>query len=166
MANMTREGKYKRGIELEQEGLSAQQIAERLGFENVQAWYSAKHYYSRRNASWAAKGEAEAEAREVQKAVDTKVDQKPEPAAKGTQADKQATEGTGADSKPIGPEHGQSALPMTITTEVRAVGRDLRYRISDGRLSISRKNHKDKPLILTPEEFRQMVREATTLMEA
>ena len=35
MVNMTREGKYRKGIELEEEGLSAQQIADRLGFENI-----------------------------------------------------------------------------------------------------------------------------------
>lgn len=149
MVNMTREGKYLKGLELEQEGLSAQQIADRLGYETVQAWYSTKHYYSKRNAAWAAKAETVQEAQEV-------------PIVAAAQA---AAPAVKADIKQAKPAHEHAAVPMTITTETRAVGRDLRYRIKDGRLSIARKNQKDKPLNMTLEEFQQMVHEVASLKQ-
>lgn len=150
MVNMTREGKYLKGLELEQEGLSAQQIADRLGYETVQAWYSAKHYYSKRNAAWAANGQTAPEARE----------------APISEAAQEAAPAMTADIKQAKPAHEHAAVKMTIITETRAVGRDLRYRLKDGLLSIARKNQKDKPLTMTLEEFQQMVYEVASFNQA
>lgn len=52
---MTGLGKYQKGLELEAEGMSAYQIAEKLGYKNTQAWHAAKSYYSKKQEAFNAR---------------------------------------------------------------------------------------------------------------
>ena len=47
MSNMTGLGRYQKALELEAEGLEANQIAYKAGNKNTQAWHAAKHYYKK-----------------------------------------------------------------------------------------------------------------------
>lgn len=57
---MTGLSKYKKGLELEAEGFSGAEIAEKLGYHNTQAWYDAKNYYSKKQAAFNARAKGEA----------------------------------------------------------------------------------------------------------
>ena len=55
MSNMTGLGRYQKGLDLEKEGLTGAQIAAKLGYSNVQAWYDAKQYYGKKQAEFNAR---------------------------------------------------------------------------------------------------------------
>ena len=55
MSNMTGLGRYQKGLELEKEGLTGAQIAAKLGYSNVQAWYDAKQYYGKKQEAFNAR---------------------------------------------------------------------------------------------------------------
>ena len=47
MSNMTGFGRYQKALELEAEGLAANQVAYKAGYKNTQAWYDAKYRYKK-----------------------------------------------------------------------------------------------------------------------
>ena len=47
MSNMTGFGRYQKALELEAEGLAANQVAYKAGYKNTQAWHAAKYRYKK-----------------------------------------------------------------------------------------------------------------------
>lgn len=56
---MTGLGKYQLGLELEAEGLTNAQIAQKLGYKDAQAWASSKYYYAKKQAAFNARAAGE-----------------------------------------------------------------------------------------------------------
>lgn len=52
---MTGLGKYQLGLELEAEGLTNAQIAQKLGYKDAQAWANSKYYYAKKQAAFNAR---------------------------------------------------------------------------------------------------------------
>lgn len=143
MPNMTGLGRYQKGLELEKEGLTGEQIAARLGYANRQAWYDARYQYGKKMKAL----NDRAAGNETQPKAAIEKIQEPEKAP-------------AENPRPV--EYRNPDLAVCV--ELSAVGRDMKYRWKDGKLSVNRKNRKSKALVMTFEEFCFMADEVSVFL--
>ena len=163
MSNMTGLGRYQKGLELEKEGLSGTQIAEKLGYNNVQAWYDAKQYYGKKQAEFNARA-AETSAKTMPtKEVDPVITETPKPTPKLQQKQQFAPAAVAVDTDKVVLQ-GSPKLKMEI--QITAEGKALRYRLNNTHLIINKHNARHNNLVLSIEEVLTMLEELKELLKA
>ena len=169
MSNMTGLGKYQKGLELEKEGLSALQIATKLGYKDAQAWHAAKNYYGKKMEAFNARA-AETSAKTLPKPeVEPVIAKTPEPTPKLQQKQQFAPAAVAKPTEymndPVDePMHKAPKLKMEI--QITAEGKALRYRLNNTQLIINKHNARHNNLVLSIEEVLTMLEELKELLKA
>ena len=153
MPNMTGLGKYRKGLDLEQEGLTAKEIAAQLGYKDVQTWYAAKSYYSKRNAAFAARAAGKPDEPKPNPIVEA-VNQKREPSW---------AHDYNAGTHMMATDRPKPRLQRTV--QVSAQGEALNYRLVDNMICIRRPEQNSASLSITIHEFLTMIEEVKELLQ-
>ena len=167
MSNMTGLGRYQKGLELEKEGLSGAQIATKLGYSNVQAWYDAKQYYGKKQAEFNARA-AETSAKTMPtKEVDPVIAETPKPTPKLQQKQQFAPAAVTKPTEYVNDPAGEPATPkLKMEIQITAEGKALRYRLNNTQLIINKHNARHNNLVLSIEEVLTMLEELRELLKA
>ena len=167
MSNMTGLGKYQKGLELEKEGLSAKEIAGRIGLKDAQAWYAMKNYYSKRNAAFNARA-AETSAKTLPKPeAEPVITETPEPTPKLPQKQQFAPAAIPAKEAYVNDPVDEPTTPkLKMEIQITAEGKALRYRLNNTQLIINRHNNRHNNLVLSIPEVLTMLEELRELLKA
>ena len=124
MSNMTGLGRYQKAMEFEAEGLEANQIAYKAGYKNTQAWHAAKHYYKKQTdeMNQRAKGKEDSVSHDQQLAEIKKEELQESPTIDWPTR-------IHIKNDPVN--------TLKIDTEIKATGKQFRYRIQNGELLIA-----------------------------
>ena len=162
MSNMTGLGRYQKGLELEKEGLSGTQIAEKLGYNNVQAWYDAKQYYGKKQEAFNARAAETASKTVTKPEANPVITETPEPTPKLQQKQQFAPAAVAKEAAPAEPVKPKLKMEIQITAE----GHALRYRLNNTQLIINRHNNRHNNLVLSIGEALAMLEEIKELLKA
>ena len=168
MHNMTGPGRYQKGLELEKERLTGAQIAAKLGYKNIQAWYDAKQYYGKKQAEFNARAAETASKTATNLELEPAITETPEPTPKLQQKQQFApaaiqTEKEAYVNDPVD-EPTTPKLKMEI--QITAEGKALRYRLNNTQLIINKHNARHNNLVLSIEEALAMLEEVKELLKA
>ena len=124
MSNMTGLGRYQKALALEAEGLEASQIAYKAGYKNTQAWHAAKHYYKKQIDEMNQRAEGEETALS------------PDPLLAAIEKEKLRESPSIDWPTRIHPKN-DPVNTLKIDTEIKATGKQFRYRLQNGELLIA-----------------------------
>ena len=167
MSNMTGLGKYQKGLELEKEGLTGAQIAAKLGYKNIQAWYDAKQYYGKKQAEFNARA-AETSAKTAPKLeMEPVITETPEPTPKLPQKQQFAPAAIPAKEAYVNDPVDEPTTPkLKMEIQITAEGKALRYRLNNTHLIINKHNARHNNLVLSISEVLTMLEELRELLKA
>ena len=167
MSNMTGLGKYQKGLELEKEGLSALQIATKLGYKDAQAWHAAKNYYGKKMEAFNARA-AETSAKTLPKPeVEPVIAKTPEPTPKLQQKQQFAPAAVEKPTEYVNDPVDEPATPkLKMEIQITAEGKALRYRLNNTHLIINKHNARHNNLVLSISEVLTMLEELRELLKA
>ena len=168
MSNMTGLGRYQKGLELEKEGLSGAQIATKLGYSNVQAWYDAKQYYGKKQAEFNARAAETASKTATNLELEPAITETPEPTPKLQQKPQFAPAAVLAEKEAYvnDPVDEPTTPKLKMEIQITAEGHALRYRLNNTQLIINRHNARHNNLVLSIEEVLTMLEELRELLKA
>ena len=167
MSNMTGLGRYQKGLELEKEGLSGAQIAEKLGYNNVQAWYDAKQYYGKKQEAFNARAAETASKTVTKPEANPVITETPEPTPKLQQKQQFAPAAIPAKEAYVNDPVDEPATPkLKMEIQITAEGHALRYRLNNTQLIINRHNNRHNNLVLSIGEALAMLEEIKELLKA
>lgn len=182
MSGMTNLGLYRTGLGLEEEGLKAAQVADRLGLKDAQAWYNLKNTQKKKLDGLNRRAAEGSERAQEQLDAYWALADRPEKGAgvvedpfAGVDAGKVAKDECLKPKQEIGPvpeawaghvprAHGHTTMQLDVRRMLEAEGDTLRYRLDGERVSIRRKGRNDKALNLTRVEAERMMDELRQLM--
>ena len=165
MANMTPRGRYLKGLDLEQEGMTAAQIALELGFKSVSAWYSFKSYHTKKAADFVARAAGKPD------------EPKPNPIVEEVNKARQAKETAampGASSAhrhtevwtdPVKIIFDKPKPKLQRVVQVSAQGESCSYKLIGDVISINRLGQHRASLSLTINEYMTMTEEVKELLK-
>lgn len=160
MPNMTGLGKYRKGMELEEQGLAGKEVAVQLGYKDVQSWYAAKSYYAKRNADFTARA-AGAPDTPTPNALVEDVNRKRDNYLGFSEATRNLALATRAEAAP---ESAPEKPKIRRTIQVNAEGETLRYRLIGELISIYRSGQHRASLSITVNECLTMIEEVKELL--
>lgn len=168
MSNMTGLGRYQKGLELEKEGLSGAQIAEKLGYNNVQAWYDAKQYYGKKQAAFNARAAETGSKTAANLELEPAITETPEPTPKLQQKQQFAPAAIPAEKEAYvnDPVDEPTTPKLKMEIQITAEGHALRYRLNNTQLIINRHNNRHNNLVLSIGEALAMLEEIKELLKA
>ena len=163
MSNMTGLGRYQKGLELEKDGLTGAQIAKKLGYNNVQAWYDAKYHYRNRTAAFNERAAETGSKTASYVETEPVITETPKPTPKLQQKQQFAPAAVAVDTDKVVLQ-GSPKLKMEI--QITAEGKALRYRLNNTHLIINKHNARHNNLVLSIEEVLTMLEELRELLKA